>query len=49
MRIEFDEIPSKDGYTTEIHLCCKCEVAEECEVKGCKEKGWCHTFIKKDE
>jgi hypothetical protein len=46
MKIEHDEIPTREGYITKIHLCCKCEGVEECEVKECKEKGWCHTFTK---
>jgi hypothetical protein len=49
MRIEFDEVPVKDGYITVIHLCSKCPDTNECEVQESKKKGWCHTFKKEGE
>jgi hypothetical protein len=44
MRIEGYKVPERENCETEIHLCCYCEDAEECEVKECKIKGWCHTY-----
>lgn len=49
MEIKFDEIPSKEGYITEIHLCIKCPDTKECWVQENKNRGWCHTFKKKEE
>lgn len=49
MLIDGKKAPEKEGYETQIYLCCKCEVADTCEVEECKNNGWCHTFHKPNE
>lgn len=44
MLIDNKQVPTKEGYTTKIHLCSNCKDKAECDAEEYINQGWCYTM-----